>query len=186
MSITFEPSVYIGRSVNFFGLDFDSACPDPASSFLRVDHSGVEQQKVVLWVFPQPVKLKPVLKCEIELFAPPHDETRIIDPGLTAIVSQDGTILLAGASYVAMPAVIAVPPHSTLTGDQKNFFVVDKLDVGRIREKAADAYYANREQLREKYYRPVAGKSYPSKPLTEADIAAMIEQGLLEHLGLGK
>ncbi|MGO8916658.1 MAG: hypothetical protein ACLQJR_12195 [Stellaceae bacterium] len=183
-TITFLTSSWVTPhdSVNFYNEYFWESCLDPAASFMRIERRGVVEEKVLLYVFRKPVALTPAFRCEEELFAPPHASARIVAPVLTAASLPDGTVLLAGASYVAMPIVIAVPPHFRLSGDGSSFFVVDKKEVDRIRQSAADEYQAiQREAVAEHKRDP---QRYPLKAFTGADLAALIEKRLLEYLNI--
>lgn len=183
--VTFVSPLFAGEDgINFHGDYFGDACLDPAATYLRVERQGsTEEEKVLFYVFRDPVPLTPAFRCEEDLFAPPHNSARIIDPVLTAAVLANGTTLLAGASYVAMPDVVEVPAGFELAGDGTKIFIIDKRDVDRIRQTAADEYAAIQRDTVARHN--VDPQHVPLPYFSGAGLAALTEQRLLEFLNGG-
>jgi len=166
LSITFIPNSQ--RSYLPPGL-FDVGCLDPAASYMQIRHGNVISDKVALYVFAKPVRPVVLNWCDRDLFAPPHDSIRIIDPILIAKAEKSSGLLIAGGSYVSMPVVVSVPSGNQLRGDGASLFVVDKSVVDNCYLSAV-ADFENK----------VNAGNIPEHE--RAELAALIEKYLLEAI----
>src|SRR5579883_1366229 len=160
-------------SIRFHGDYFYDECTDPASNYIRVEGDGRLEEKVLFYVFSEPISLVVNDRCEETLYAPPHDKIRIVDPFLIAVRTKNGAVLLAGQGYVAMPVVLSLPAAASLAGDGKSIFVMDKKIVDGIRQSVADEYNSRQKT-----------GHLPDKNI-EAQIAAEIEERLLKYISHG-
>lgn len=135
-------------------------------------HGNITVNKVLLYLFPHPIHLVASNRCEKDIFSPPHNTVRIIDPILIANVRSDGTVLLAGGSYASMPVVISVPSGQEITGDGASYFVIDKTVV--------DAAYFSAVADFEHKIRSGVVTIHPG-----ADFAALVEKHLLNVIAKG-
>jgi hypothetical protein len=120
---------------------FDFNCElDPAASYMKIQRGNIIENKVLFYVFAKPIHPVAVTRCDAELFAPPHDSIRIIDPTLIARISKNGDLLLAGGSYVSMPVVVSVPSGHMITGNGTSLFVVEKTVVDDCYLSAINAF----------------------------------------------